>query len=121
MAARAEGTRRGAPITRGTSDVEQSPAETSCLSGRGGAQSSGGSDCAQDGGVALAAATAQRHGAGAAAATLELVEQRQRQAVTAHADRVTEGDRAAVDVDAIEVDAECLCGCLLYTSDAADE
>ena len=57
-------------------------------------------------GVALTAAAAQRGGAEAATATAQLVQERERQPVAAHADRVTEGDGATVDVDDLVADAE---------------
>ena len=41
-----------------------------------------------------------------AATAAQLVQQRERQAVAAHADRVAEGDRPAVDVDDLVGDAE---------------
>ena len=50
-------------------------------------------------GVALAAAAAEGGGAEAAAAPAQLVQQVQGQAVARRADRVAEGDGAAVDVD----------------------
>ena len=56
--------------------------------------------------VALAAAAAQRSGADAAAATLQLEREVQHDAGAGHADRVAEGDRAAVDVDLVLGDAE---------------
>ncbi len=56
-------------------------------------------DGADDQGVTLAAAAAQRSCAGAPAAPAQLAQQRQGQAVAAHPDRVTEGDRPPVDVD----------------------
>ena len=64
------------------------------------------SDRAHDQGVALPAAAAQGGRAGAAATTAQLVEQRQGEAVAAHADRVAEGDGPAVDVDDVAGDAE---------------
>ena len=66
-----------------------------------------GSDGEQDG-VALAAAAAQRGGAEAAAAALELVQQGEGDPGAGHADRVAEGDGAAVDVDDVVGDAEVL-------------
>ena len=65
---------------------------------------------ADDEGVALTAATAQRGRADAAAAPLELERQVQHHAGTGHADRVAERDGAAVDVDLVDVDAELLGG-----------
>ena len=65
----------------------------------------------QNGGVALAAAAAQRGNANTAATTPELVEQCECQAVTANADRVAESDCSAVDVDFVGVDPELCCRC----------
>ena len=61
---------------------------------------------AQDQRVALAAAAAQPGGADAAAAPLQLEREVQHDPGTRHADRVTERDRAAVDVDLVLADAE---------------
>ena len=61
-----------------------------------------------DEGVALAAAAAERRRADAAAATLELERQVQGDPGAGHADRVPQGDRAAVDVDLVGVEAELL-------------
>ena len=63
------------------------------------------SDRADDEGVALPATAAQGGGAGAPATPAQLVEQRQGEAVAAHADRVAEGDGPAVDVDDVAGDA----------------
>ena len=62
----------------------------------------------QDQRVALTAAAAQRGRAGAAAAALELEGEGEREPGAGHADRVAEGDRAAVDVDDVVADAEVL-------------
>src|SRR3954469_7395669 len=59
-----------------------------------------------DHGVALAAPRADRRAAIAAAATAQLVHQRAEDAGARRADRVTDGDGAAVDVDPLLVDAE---------------
>src|SRR5262245_20818221 len=48
----------------------------------------------QENGVALAAATTERGGTETTAAAAELVQERQSDAVAAHADRVPEGDGA---------------------------
>ena len=61
---------------------------------------------ADDDRVALSAATAQGCRAKSAAAATKLVQERQREPVAAHADRMPERDRAAVDVDDVERDAE---------------
>src|SRR4051812_44762223 len=61
---------------------------------------------AQDGGVALAAAAAQRGRAEPAAAPAQLERQRERDPRTGHADRVAERDGAAVHVDDVVADAE---------------
>ena len=61
---------------------------------------------AHDQRVALPAATAQRGRAHAATATLELQGQVQHDPGAGHADRVAQGDRAAVDVDLGLVEAE---------------
>ena len=60
---------------------------------------------ADDQGVALAAATAQRGRADAAAAALELEGEVQHDPGAGHADRVAERDGAAVDVDLVLGDA----------------
>src|SRR5680860_1120464 len=73
--------------------------------GRGGAARCKGSDL-DDYGVALASAGADRGDAEPAAATTELVDERTDYARAGGADRVTEGDRAAVDVDVLLIDAE---------------
>src|SRR4051794_33448690 len=59
-----------------------------------------------DQGVALAAAAAERRRTDATAAALELQGEVQGDPGTGHADRVAEGDRAAVDVDLRVLDAE---------------
>src|SRR3954471_16241457 len=59
-----------------------------------------------DHGVALAAARADRRAAVAAAATAQLVHERAEDAGARSADRVADGDGAAVDVDPLLVDAE---------------
>src|SRR4051794_30000608 len=56
--------------------------------------------------VALPAAAAQRGRAGAATAAAQLEREVQRDARAGHADRVTERDGAAVDVDLLGVEAE---------------
>src|SRR6478735_12632250 len=56
--------------------------------------------------VALAAAAADRGDAEAATAAAKLVDERADDAGAGGADRVTEGDRAAVHVDLLLVDAE---------------
>ena len=61
---------------------------------------------ADDQGVALAAATAERGRTGAAAAALELEREVQHDPGAGHADRVAQRDRAAVDVDLVVGDAE---------------
>ena len=61
---------------------------------------------ADDRGVALAAAAAERGRTDAATAAAQLVDQREHDARARHADRVAEGDRAAVDVDDVVGDAE---------------
>ena len=69
---------------------------------------SGSRDGADQDGVALAAATAQRGRAGAAAAAGELEGEVQGDAVAGHAERVAHGDGAAVDVDDVHRDAEVI-------------
>ena len=65
------------------------------------------SQCANDDGVALPSTAAQcRRSDAATACLLELVQQRQRQAVAAHPDRVAESDRSAVDVHDVVGEAE---------------
>src|SRR5437588_67413 len=59
-----------------------------------------------DGGVTLTTTTTQRRGARAAAPPAELVDQREHDACTGHADGVTERDRATVDVGHLVGDAE---------------
>src|SRR2546421_3482819 len=61
---------------------------------------------AHERGVALAAAATQGSGAEPAAPAAQLVDQRGDEARPRHADRVTERDRAAVDVDDVVVDAQ---------------
>src|SRR6185437_8067757 len=56
--------------------------------------------------VALTAAAAQGRGAHAATATAQLEREMQGEAGTGHADRVTQGDRAAVDVHHVRVQGE---------------
>src|SRR5688500_10650953 len=63
---------------------------------------------ADDEGVALAPATAQRGRADPAAATAQLEAQVQRETGARHADRVPERDGAAVDVDLVQVQPELL-------------
>src|SRR5688500_13409820 len=65
-----------------------------------------GSGALEEDGVALAATAAEGCGAEAAAAALQLVEDRERDAGARHADRVAEGDGAAVDVGDLVGDAE---------------
>ena len=65
---------------------------------------------AEQEGVALAATAAQRGRAEPAAAAPQLERQGQRKPGARRADRVAEGDRAAVDVDPVQVDAEQLRG-----------
>src|ERR1700761_8807531 len=59
-----------------------------------------------DNGVALAAARADRRTAQAAAPTAQLVDERAEDPRAGRTDRVSERDGAAVDVDAVLVDAE---------------
>src|SRR5205085_8897256 len=61
---------------------------------------------AQDDRVALPAARADRRDAEAAAATAQLVDEDAEDAGARGADRVAERDRAAVDVDAVLLDAQ---------------
>src|SRR5262245_55352382 len=56
--------------------------------------------------VALAAASTQRGRTESTATPAELVEQRERQPVSAHPDRMAECDRTAVDVHDVERDVE---------------
>src|SRR4051812_40797256 len=60
----------------------------------------------QDHGVALAAARADRRHAEAAAPAAQLVDDRAEDACARGADRMAEGDRAAVDIDAVLLDAQ---------------
>src|SRR5215207_7257886 len=64
------------------------------------------SERAEDHGVALPAAAAKGCGADPASAAAQLVQQGQRQPVAAHADRVPEGDRPAIDGGQVVGDAE---------------
>ena len=57
---------------------------------------------------ALAAADARRREAVLLAAPPQLVRQRQQQPRAAHAERMAERDRAAVDVDLVAIEAELL-------------
>src|SRR3954452_12670403 len=66
---------------------------------------SGGGDL-HDQGVALAPAAAEGGDAGQAAASAELEGEVQHDTGAEHADRVTERDRAAIDVDLLVGDAE---------------
>jgi len=59
-------------------------------------------------GVALSATAAESSGADPTAAALELEGEVEYEARTGHADRVTEGDGAAVDVDLVGVPANAL-------------
>src|SRR5258706_8914538 len=64
------------------------------------------SDALERGGDGAAAAEAQRREAEAALPTAELVEQGRDDSRSRGTDRMTEGDRAAVDVDLVPVEAE---------------
>ena len=63
-------------------------------------------EAAQDGGVALPAAAAERDGRRRGTAAAELEERGQRDPGTRHADRVAQRDGAPVDVDLVLVDPE---------------
>src|SRR5919107_4411347 len=70
------------------------------------AQLAGGSDDLDDGGDAHAAADAERGEAAAQVATLELVDERAEDHRAGGAERVTHGDRAAVDVGDLVADVQ---------------
>src|SRR3954471_17750758 len=95
-------TARASPArARSTSAPTSGPAASGLMAGAGTSGRNAQQQC-----VSLTAAAAQRRSPQAAAAALELIGKRNRESGPGRADRMSERDGAAIDVDPLRVDAE---------------